>query len=206
MPEAHVDPLPAIAILNGYQLVPVINSPDNIVMRDVVGNKNDTVVGNSAISLLRQIEGVGFATGVDSLKVLSDILDFIRTELTWKHQPAAIFNQVNPTQNQWYTVLNTTLNAKICSVRVEVAVANETIAARLTVDGVVHDGSTAATAGTAYYAVFSVDDDTMFISAGAASPVQNNLALECRNVKVEVRKTTNAGAGTLHSVVIYATR
>jgi len=44
--------------IQGYHTVPGINSGNNAVMRDVIGNKTDTVAGNSLISLIKQLIAV----------------------------------------------------------------------------------------------------------------------------------------------------
>jgi len=210
MPEAHVNPLPAIAVINGNQSVPIADSPDNILERDVVGNKNDTVAGTSIVSLLRQIEGTGFATGVDSLKVLSDMLDLIRTELTFQLQPDAVLTQVNPVQNTWYTILDTTLNAKIYFVRESIATTVEDIEVRFTVDGQVFAcaGGITQIVDTGYY--WFLANDGVYSYNSSNSVMLNNTGsqetMEFRSVKVEIRKTTNAGAGTLTARLRYSKR
>jgi hypothetical protein len=246
MPDAHVNPLPAIAVLNGFQIVPIADSPDNVVMRDVVGNKTDTVAGNSVvslvkivdanqdvpglnsadnllmrdvvgnktdtvagnsvISLLKQMEGTGFATGVDSLKVLSDILDLIRTELTFQHQADATLSQALPSQWAWYTILNTTLNARIISVQMMVADTAEDLQLKVTIDGnVIQVFQAAAVAGTSY--VLTLGYGGFFVLSSATDyTVYKAFLFEARSVKVEVQKLTANGTGTLSGTVIYAKR
>lgn len=45
----------ALAVIDAFHDVPAADSADNVVISDVLGNKSDTVSGNSAIALLKQI-------------------------------------------------------------------------------------------------------------------------------------------------------
>jgi len=177
------------------------------VLADIEGSGFDTSTDSlkALRDLLDLLAGSGFATGTDSLKVLSDVLDLIRTELTFQHQADATLSQANPEQNTWYTLLDTTLNALIYAISVRVATTDETIAVRITVDGQVYTGSTAQTKDTWYYWYIRVRDGTMEASSLTVGVAYIG-PLEGRSVKIEVRKTTAAGTGTITGRVIYAKR
>jgi len=116
----------------------------------------------------------------------------------FQYQTHAHLNQAAPVQNTWYTVLNTT-NARLQLVDIYVETTNETLEIRLTIDNDTCTGSVAATAGTVYYAFMSYDGELVISNS---FPSQTFLQ-EGREVLVEVRKTTAAGAGNLHGRVNY---
>lgn len=129
----------------------------------------------------------------------------LQTALTFKHQDLVNVSNAAAVQNTWYTVLDTTLNAKVYMIRFSVSVANEDLEVRLTIDGVTYVSSkAAAVATTPYWVMF---DGGLTPSNGVTSL---NLgiyeALECRSIKVEIRKTSNNGAGTLNTRIIYGVR
>jgi len=132
-------------------------------------------------------------------------LDLKTKRLTFMHQPDAVLSQVEPVQNQWYTVLNSTRECRLYSFTVLVWTTNETLEVRITIDGVVLLGSVEANHTTYYYvhhqlyaAGLAIDSNIFLL--GKYAP------LEGRNVKVEVRKTTAAGSGTLDARVVWAKR
>jgi len=210
MPEAHVNPLPAIAVIDEYNQVPIVDSANNVVIRDAVGNKSDTTAGNSAISLLKQIEGAGFTTGTDSLKILSTMLNTIQTEATFQHQTDSIFTQANPAPNTWYNAFTAT-NCRVIFFAFAMSTAIETLEARMTIDGIVY---------TPLVGQVTVIDTTYFIRFSAGADATNNISIdndsgivnykaffcEGRNVQIDVRRTTNLGAGTLTARTVYAKR
>jgi len=124
-----------------------------------------------------------------------------------EYQPDAVLNQAAPVQDTWYTILDTTRNVRIVYGRFMVATTNETLEVRITVDGqVLVSSALAATADTSYYLNHTVDfwnpNDTGFTLAAT-----NNLlafVLEGRSIKIDMRKTTAAGAGNLVARVRYA--
>ena len=132
-------------------------------------------------------------------------LDKQTRKLTFEHQPDAHLAQENPVQNTWYTVLNVTRDCKVYAVTVLVWTTNETLEVRVTVDGQVLVGSIAASHTTYYYVHHQLYAEALAIDGnvfllGKYSP------LEGRSIKVEVRKTTAAGSGTLECRVNYAKR
>lgn len=127
----------------------------------------------------------------------------INTALTYQYQPMITFNQVTPTQDAWYTVLDTTTNVIIHGVVVLIGTTNETVQLRLTIDGQELAPSVAAVAGT-YYSLY-VDGRNAPLVIAAFGAVQT-LGISGRSVKVEVRKTTANGTGTLSARVVYGKR
>ena len=69
---------------------------------------------------LTAIQGTGFATGTDALKILSDILDLIRTELTFQQQADATISQTNPVSTTLYPVLAATANVRLISIETDI--------------------------------------------------------------------------------------
>jgi len=124
----------------------------------------------------------------------------------FEHQPDATLSQANPVQNQWYTVLDVKKGVKVYSVVILVWTASETLEVRVTIDGQVLVGSVEATHTTYYYV-----HHKLYAAAASALAIDGNIfllghypPLEGREVKVEVRKTTAAGTGTLDARVVYA--
>ena len=128
--------------------------------------------------------------------------------VVFEHQPDATLSQATPVQNQWYTVLDAKKGVKIYSVVILVWTASETLEVRVTIDGQVLVGSVEATHTTYYYV-----HHKLYAAAASALAIDGNIfllghytPLEGREVKVEVRKTTAAGSGTLDARVVYAKR
>ena len=132
-------------------------------------------------------------------------LDLKTKRMTFQHQPDAHMAQENPVQNQWYTVLDTTREAKVYGLTVLVWTANETLEVRITVDGNVLTGSIEATHTTYYYVHHALYAEALIID-GNVFLLMKYAALEGRNVKIEVRKTTAAGSGTLEARAVWAKR
>ena len=120
-----------------------------------------------------------------------------------KHQPDAELSQADPVQNTWYTILDTQENARIYCITVAVMTTDETLEARVTIDGQTLTGSVDATADAWYFVEKSLLDAGLSLGTAWMLAV-HYAALEGRSVKVEVRKTTAAGTGTLMGRVIYA--
>lgn len=166
----------------------------------------DTTYGLSALKdILDAIEGSGFATATDSLKVLRDILDLIRTELTFELQEDATLAQAPPVQNTWYTILDTTLNVRIYGVDIKVEDDNETLQVRITVDGQTKTGSKACTADTSYDVRFPYTGGVLIIDSTIRMDY-STFMIEGRSVKIEIRKTTATGTGTLRGRAQYGKR
>ena len=132
-------------------------------------------------------------------------LDAETKRLTFKHQPDAVLSQLEPVQNQWYPVLETSRECRLYSLTILVWTASETLEVRVTVDGVVLVGSVSATHTTYYYVHHQLYASGLTID-GNIFLLGKYTPLEGRNVKVEVRKTTAAGSGTLDARVVYAKR
>jgi len=176
------------------------------VRRFVVnGSGNPLATDKSLKDMIDALAGSGFVTGTDSLWKLSAVLAAIRQELTFQHQPDATLVQLAPVQNTWYTILDTTSNCRLYSVSVLVWTTGETLEVKVTIDGQVLTGTLAALPTTYYYC------DLLLYMAGLSIDINGLLIgkytpLEGRSIKVEVRKTTAAGTGTLEGRAVYAKR
>lgn len=123
-----------------------------------------------------------------------------------EHQQDALLNQAAPVQNTWYTVLDTTELCRLISACVEVQTTGETLEMRITIDNDIYTGSIAAVAGSHYLAyLFLYSTGAILTLATTANIAWKAFLLEGRSIKVEVRKTTAAGAGNLRACVVYAT-
>jgi len=72
----------AIGVIDAFHDVPAQNSADNVVMSDVVGNKTDTIAGDSIVALAKQIyarsgapAGASLAADIAAIKAVVDILN-----------------------------------------------------------------------------------------------------------------------------------
>lgn len=124
-------------------------------------------------------------------------------------QPLATLTQAAPVQNTYYTILDTVLDARIYAIGVRIQDTGETLQVRLTIDGlVIESAAVACVAGQNNLIV--IDNDCLpamneyTITTGINSYASySQLLVEGRSVKIEVRKTTAAGAGTLYGRVQY---
>jgi hypothetical protein len=126
-------------------------------------------------------------------------------KLIFEQQSDAVLSQAEPVQNQWYTILETTKDCRLYAVTVLVWTANETLEVRITVDGKVLTGSVGATHTTYYYVHHQLYGSGLTID-GNVFLLGKYAPTEGRSVKVEIRKTTATGAGTLEARVVYAKR
>lgn len=118
------------------------------------------------------------------------------------HQADATLSQAAPVQNTYYTILDTSKNVKVYIIACSVADTGETLQVTITIDGQTYTGSQAAVAGTLYSCFIGRDG-----AIGFASGNQNvalYAPLTARSLKVQIKKTTAAGAGTITGRVIYA--
>ena len=122
-----------------------------------------------------------------------------------RHQADAILIQAAAVQNTWYTVLAAqTRVARVYLISLVIGTANETLEISVTVDGVTLAGALNATFGTVYRIEFNYGITAESLVIGTTR--DSTYIIEGSNVSVAVRKTTNAGAGTLSSIVKYALR
>lgn len=121
------------------------------------------------------------------------------------HQADAVLAQAAPVQNTWYTVLNTTTNVRIIRIYANVALANETVQGQITIDGVtVAIPAAVFVAGTGYFVRWAFDlTDSLYWDVNEKYVA---FLIEGKSVKVEIRKTTANGVGTLTCKVGYARR
>jgi len=122
-------------------------------------------------------------------------------------QLPALLNQPAPVQNTWYTILNTTPNCLIWEVDVRIDTTGETLEWRITIDGVVSTAiGNACLANTDYWGVPVLYNVGLYTEISAVSTWRSDRAfiVEGRSIKIEVRKTTAAGAGNLRGAVAYS--
>jgi len=125
-----------------------------------------------------------------------------------EHQPTATLTQAAPVQNTWYTILDTIANGRLIGVYFKVADTGEDLELRITIDGQTYVGVQAAVADTPYY-INGIDYSSGALSVQSVLEVSQRkgaFLLEGRNIKVEVRKTSAAGAGTFSGRAEYAKR
>ena len=120
-----------------------------------------------------------------------------------QQQPDEVLNQANPVQNEWYTVLDTKINAQLQSVNLAVLVTDETLEVEVVIDGQTLTGSVAATAGTNYFARLWPRDIKLEVSP-TEDLFGRGESIDRRSIRVRIRKTTAAGAGNLMSRVKWA--
>jgi hypothetical protein len=133
-------------------------------------------------------------------------LDKATKRMTFEHQPDGHLAQANPAVDQWYTVLDAqNKEAKVYSLTVLVWTTNETLEVKVTIDGNVLTGSIEATHTTYYYVHHALYAEGLVID-GNVFLLGKYAPLEGRNVKIEVRKTTEAGSGTLEGRAVWAKR
>jgi len=121
-----------------------------------------------------------------------------------EHQADATFSQAAPVQNDWYTILDTTRNCEVHGIEIEVDVTDETLECRITIDGETLTGGLGATAGTPYFILKTAESASLIWTTTIFAVAQRYLPLKGRSIKIEVRKTTAAGAGTITARVQYA--
>lgn len=122
----------------------------------------------------------------------------------------ANLTQAAAVQNTWYTILDTTYHIDVYQLAIRMATAGETLEVRITLNGVaITSVGFAAVADTSYWMSFKADPTSSTISlingsAGQTYLMQGFYAPQpCRSVKIEIRKTTAAGANTLYGTVVY---
>jgi len=169
----------------------------------------DAIIADTGTTLegkLDIIKALLDAIIADTGTTLEGKLDIIRTELTFQHQAAAQLTQTNPVQNTWYTILDTTANVRLYSLVVRVDTTNETLEVRFTIDGLTISQTVDATAGTWYRPRINVDAPTYLEIDATYYLAHGYTFLEARSLKIEVRKTTAAGTGTMYGRASYAKR
>jgi len=129
--------------------------------------------------------------------------------MTFQHKPDSLLSQAAPVQNTWYTVLNTVSNIRLMRFAMGVADTNETLEMKITIDGNSYTGSQAAVAGNHYHGYVHFHDAGTIISFDTSENHSESsfpYLLEGRSIKVEVRKTTANGVGTITAAAQYTQR
>jgi len=133
-------------------------------------------------------------------------IEFSKSLQVFKYMADAVLSQAGAVQNTWYTVLDTTKKVRILSLMMTVSVANEDLELKMTIDGETLNGAQAnAVAGTSYYCLKDAGSANILLSATGFN-MGRYAALDANSVKIEVRKTTANGAGTLSARAVYCKR
>ena len=120
-----------------------------------------------------------------------------------KIQSSADLVQAAPVQNTWYTALDTKRNCRVIGWTLVVADTNETIQMRITIDGVVLEHSGAGFVADTEYNINLRSSITYDLINASSGGLGHAFLLEGRSVKIEFRKTTATGVGTISSKVYY---
>lgn len=127
------------------------------------------------------------------------------TALVPKFQAASSLTQAAPVQNTWYTILDTTTNFEGYIATIKVETADETLEVRWTIDGQVITKTNACTFGTTYYVFLDATSTQLGLTITSTNwNMGMRATLQARSMKVELRKTTAAGAGDLKGQVTYS--
>jgi len=124
--------------------------------------------------------------------------------MSFAMQPDALLDQAAPVKDTWYTVLQA-YDAKLFGIGIQVDTTTETLGVRITVDGVILTGSLSCTNDTKYKVTLQTYPTGTVLVPTTSTLITSN-QIEGRNLKVEVRKTTEAGTGNLKTCVTYVTR
>ena len=128
----------------------------------------------------------------------------------FEYQAPATLNQAAPVQNTWYTLLDTESNVRIYHICVGVEDTNETLEVQITIDGeTIAADDEACTHSNTYHAwifpnaINRTDLVKLIIHTTTDVSIYKGFLIEGKSVKVEVRKTTAAGAGNLVGICVY---
>ncbi|MDD5263873.1 MAG: hypothetical protein PHU43_03455 [Candidatus Bipolaricaulis sp.] len=146
---------------------------------------------------------VNFNNKEEAQKAIYDAI--VALNAPYALQDDAVLAQLNPVKDTWYTVLDTKTNVRIYSIVPLVWTTNETLELRVTTKNRVLTGSVDATHTTYYWAFLKMYGAGLDIAASPTKQLAGYQApLEDPSIKIEIRKTTEAGTGTLECRVVYA--
>jgi len=119
-------------------------------------------------------------------------------------QEHTTLKQEAPVQNTWYELLPATELCRVYAAGINVEGANETLQVRITIDGKVSTPlDITCNHSTTYHILRLLDAITQVVTYNGISTVIQAFLCEGKNVKIEVRKTTAAGAGNLTGICVY---
>lgn len=126
---------------------------------------------------------------------------------TPQYQAAVQHTTPAPVQDTWYTVLNATNGVRLINCSMQVTAVGETLEMRITIDSQTLTRTQAANAGTDYYPYLE-HSGALSAPRLAFSTTdygrERGFLLEGKDIKVEIRKTTAAGAGDLKATALYS--
>lgn len=108
------------------------------------------------------------------------------------------------TQNVWYPVVDESGYCVVQAVNFSQAVANEDLEIRITTDDFTETVSYTAVAGTNYQLDIDTTTSAIVFKVASATSGLRSWLFAGRGVKVEVRKTTAAGANATACKVVYS--
>jgi len=124
-----------------------------------------------------------------------------------EYQTPATLSQAAAVQNTWYTILDTTENIRVYQVVGRILTTGEDLEVQITVDGeTIACTGVSCVAGSTYYIIKQNANDadkfTLVVREDEEMYPQAYL-IEGRSVKIEIRKTSANGAGTLLGLAQY---
>lgn len=115
---------------------------------------------------------------------------------SYKYKATGTVDEDPPTQNTWYTVLDTTDDVRLIGVttrQINDETDTKTIAVRITIDGVtLETGNVTCNNNSFYYVYHQLVSDSIFSTTNARN-IGFNTGLRGQSVKVEVRQTEATG-------------
>jgi len=120
-------------------------------------------------------------------------------------QEPATLNQEAPVRNVWYTVLETTERCRVYAFCAAVEDTDETVVMRVTIDDVEWGGAFNFTHSTNYYAYKYSQGivGTAYWYLKGTETTHQTFIVDGKSVKIEIRKTTDAGVGNLKAICEY---
>lgn len=126
----------------------------------------------------------------------------------FERQAPATLNQATPVQNTYYTILDTTKNARIYQIAINIEDVGETLQVKVTIDGQTIESDAVSVAHSTIIYVHSYPDainrtEKMTLKSAIGDFTARPFEFEGKSVKIEVKKTTANGAGNLTGIVSY---
>jgi hypothetical protein len=118
-------------------------------------------------------------------------------------QPHSFLDQGTPVQNTWYTALDIAGSIRILSIKANVNTTGEDLELRLTIDGIAATLTQTAAAFTTYFVSVNGNIANGFNLSTTQNEQVRAFLIECRSLKIEVRKTTAAGVGNIQVRTIF---
>lgn len=133
------------------------------------------------------------------------MVNFTKGDRTLTKELAAILNQAAPIQDQWYEVVDIPRPGFLYESYIEVLTTGETLECRMTIDGTIYllNAAQVAVAGTIYWIQIRAAHTNQIQTQTSHHSAYDREGMWFKTFKMEVRKTTAAGAGNLIGVAHY---